>query len=137
MRESRGRRGGKSSPPVMACAKSTSEAEEKKYQARREAFRRYAAKRRPADSGDAIARQDASIFTRISGVGTKTAEKIIVELKNKVGAVSGSGASSEVFDALVALGYSQKEVREAVGKLNSDTTTGEQIKEALKLLGKG
>jgi Holliday junction DNA helicase RuvA len=86
---------------------------------------------------DAIARQDASIFTRISGVGTKTAEKIIVELKNKVGAVSGSGASSEVFDALVALGYSQKEVREAVGKLNSDTTTGEQIKEALKLLGKG
>src|SRR3989338_10181930 len=36
---------------------------------------------------DAIARQDAGIFTRIAGVGTKTAEKIIVELKNKVGAV--------------------------------------------------
>lgn len=51
MRESRSRRG-KSTLPKMSRAKSASETEEKKYQARREAFRRYAAKRRPADSGD-------------------------------------------------------------------------------------
>jgi hypothetical protein len=44
---------------------------------------------------DAIARQDASIFTRISGVGTKTAEKIIVELKNKVGAILPTGIATD------------------------------------------
>ena len=84
---------------------------------------------------DAIARQDAGIFTRISGVGTKTAEKIIVELKNKVGAASG-GSSSEVFDALLALGYNQREVREAVQKLDSSTPQEQQLKQALRLLGK-
>lgn len=86
---------------------------------------------------DAIARQDAGIFTRISGVGTKTAEKIIVELKNKVGALSsGVGASSEVFDALLALGYNSREVREAVQKVDSSLAQEQQLKQALKMLGK-
>ena len=86
---------------------------------------------------NAIANQDANIFTRISGVGTKTAEKIIVELKNKVGSLAGGvSASSEVFDALIALGYNQREVREIINKLDASKTTGEQIKQALKFLGK-
>ncbi|PIR96423.1 MAG: Holliday junction branch migration protein RuvA [Candidatus Doudnabacteria bacterium CG10_big_fil_rev_8_21_14_0_10_42_18] len=86
---------------------------------------------------DAIARQDAGIFTRIAGVGTKTAEKIIVELKNKVGTVGGSGgSSSEVFDALLSLGYNQREVRDAVQKVDSSKPREEQLKEALKFLGK-
>jgi len=87
----------------------------------------------------AIANQDAGIFTRISGVGTKTAEKIIVELKNKVGILDMPQAksSSEVFDALLALGYSQREVREVIGKLDASLSQGEQIKQALKVLGKG
>ena len=86
---------------------------------------------------DAIARQDTGIFTRISGVGTKTAEKIIVELKNKVGASTASGgSSSEVFDALLALGYNQKEVRETVQKIDSSLAQEQQLKQALKLLGK-
>jgi len=86
----------------------------------------------------AIANQDAAIFTRISGVGNKTAERIIVDLKNKVGAQgSGStGASSEVFDALLALGYNQREVREVVSKLDSSLSSGEQIRAALKIMGK-
>src|SRR3989344_6193831 len=77
---------------------------------------------------DAIARQDAGIFTRISGVGTKTAEKIIVELKNKI-SVNGQQytASSEVFDALLALGYHQKEVREAVQKVDSSLPQEKQL----------
>lgn len=86
----------------------------------------------------AIANQDAGMFTRISGVGTKTAEKIIVELKNKV-AVSESAnqrISSEVFDALLALGYGQREVREVIGKMDGSLSQGEQIKQALKLLGR-
>jgi len=85
----------------------------------------------------AIANQDAAVFTRISGVGLKTAEKIIVELKSKVGAAGGAaGAGAEVFDALLALGYNQREVREVVGKINSGLPEKDQLKEALKLLGK-
>ena len=82
----------------------------------------------------AIANQDAAIFTRISGIGSKTAERIIVDLKNKVGAVSGASSSSEVFDALISLGYNQREVREAVSKLDGGASQQEQIKQALKLL---
>lgn len=86
----------------------------------------------------AIANQDAGIFTRISGVGTKTAEKIILELKNKVGVLDSPMAktSSEVFDALLALGYSQREVREVINKVDSGLSQGEQIKQALKQLSK-
>jgi len=86
----------------------------------------------------AIANQDAAVFTRIAGVGLKTAEKIIVELKSKV-AVSGSAnqpISNEVFDALLALGYNQREVREVVNKIDSGKPQGEQLKQALQLLGK-
>lgn len=86
----------------------------------------------------AILSQDAAIFTRISGVGLKTAEKIIVELKNKIGALetfSPAGiSSSEVFDALLALGYNQREVRDVVGKLDHALSVKDQIRQALKLL---
>lgn len=86
---------------------------------------------------DAIARQDAGIFTRISGVGTKTAEKIIVELKNKVGAAaSAGGSSSEIFDALLALGYNQKEVRGVMDKVDTGVSEADQLKQALQALGK-
>lgn len=86
----------------------------------------------------AIAGQDAGVFTRISGIGSKTAERIILELKTKVEAVApgAGGASGEIFDALVALGYSQREVREVFGKLDAAKPAGEQIKDALKLLAK-
>ena len=83
----------------------------------------------------AIASGDASIFTRISGVGSKTAERIILELKNKIGTLGAiNGSTSDIFDALLALGYSQKEVRDAVTKLDSNLPTETQIKQALKLL---
>lgn len=86
----------------------------------------------------AIANQDAAVFTRISGVGLKTAEKIIVELKSKVGALeaTGAAASGEVFEALIALGYNQREVREALKKIEANLPSQQQLKEALKLLGK-
>jgi Holliday junction DNA helicase RuvA len=92
-----------------------------------------------SDVQNAIASQDAGMFRRISGIGTKTAEKIIVELKSKMGTVTGSGlqvTSSEVFDALLALGYKQNEVREVVGKLDSSLSTERQLKQALQFLGK-
>lgn len=86
----------------------------------------------------AIVNQDAAVFTRISGVGLKTAEKIIVELKSKV-VISGSAnqqISGDVFDALLSLGYGQKEVREVVNKLDNSLPQKEQLKQALKFLGK-
>ena len=85
----------------------------------------------------AIANQDAGIFTRISGIGSKTAERIIVDLKNKVGAGgSGSGASSEIFDALLALGYNQKEVRDVINKVDHTKTQELQLKQALQMMSK-
>jgi holliday junction DNA helicase RuvA len=87
----------------------------------------------------AIANQDAAVFTRISGVGLKTAEKIIVELKSKVGALDMSGgvaASGDVYEALIALGYNQREVRDVLKKIDVTLPSQQQLKEALKRLGK-
>jgi Holliday junction DNA helicase RuvA len=90
------------------------------------------------DVQNAIASQDAGMFRRISGIGTKTAEKIIVELKNKLSVIStqSSAGGAEVFDALLALGYKQNEVREVINKLDGSLSTEHQLKQALKILGK-
>ena len=88
---------------------------------------------------NAIANQDMAMFTRMAGVGKKTAERIILELKNKVGSlpgVSGGGPSNEIYDALLALGYSTKEARDASAEVNTSKPTGQQLKEALKFLNK-
>ncbi len=88
---------------------------------------------------NAITQQDTGMFTRISGVGTKTAERIIVELKTKVGSLepgSFTAFSNEVFDALLALGYKDREIRNVVAKLDAALSTEEQLKQALKYLGK-
>lgn len=88
-----------------------------------------------------IVAEDSSILTRISGIGKKTAEKIILELKDKFGeewrALGGDiGKESDVVEALMGLGYSRKEAQEALsGTRKNDKTTEEQVKEALKILG--
>lgn len=84
----------------------------------------------------AIANQDSAIFTRISGVGLKTAEKIILELKNKVVSDRLQSVNSDVFEALVALGYNQREIREVLKKVDVNLPSNQQLKEVLKLLGK-
>ena len=87
----------------------------------------------------AIANQDAAVFTRISGIGLKTAEKIIVELKSKVGSMEaprGAAASGDVFEALIALGYNQREVRETLKKIDASLPSQQQLRESLKILGK-
>lgn len=79
----------------------------------------------PVDSlMSAISKGDASFLTKVSGIGKKTAEKIILELKDKVGDISGhygTNISDDVFDALTALGYSANEIREALSSLPEDT----------------
>ncbi|MFZ5559902.1 MAG: Holliday junction branch migration protein RuvA [Patescibacteria group bacterium] len=88
----------------------------------------------------AIANEESSILTKVSGIGKKTAEKIILELKSKV---SGEylddkfGAGGEAIDALVSLGYKLHEAREALKKVPENIKdVGDKVKAALKLLGK-
>jgi len=88
----------------------------------------------------AIANEESSILTKVSGIGKKTAEKIILELKNKV---SGEyldekyAAGGEAIDALMSLGYKLHEAREALKKVPENIKdVGDKVKAALKLLGK-
>ena len=92
----------------------------------------------------AIASGETSYLTQVSGIGKKIAEKIILELKDKMGKV-GFGAEENVFlkeeedvlRALRALGYSYSEAREAIKQLSPNIIgTQERIKEALKILSK-
>lgn len=88
----------------------------------------------------AIVNADTEIFTRMSGVGKKTAERIILELKNKVtsaGLLEGSNAAgSDVYDALAGLGYNPREIRETLPQLDPTADTATQLKQALKLLSR-
>lgn len=87
----------------------------------------------------AIITQDAAIFTRISGVGKKTAERIIVELKEKLGSASDLAVatnSSDILTALENLGYSNREIKEVLGKLDHALQPEEKLRQALKLLKK-
>jgi holliday junction DNA helicase RuvA len=88
----------------------------------------------------AINTGDTSYLTKISGIGRKTAEKIVIELRDKVAKENneqGSASLQDELDALEALkslGYSQNEAREALKKVGADLDTNKKIKEALKIL---
>lgn len=90
----------------------------------------------------AIVNKDPSMLTRVSGVGKKTAEKLIVELQNKVHAVAGdedgdAAAGQDAIEALVSLGYSITDAREALKLVPADVTdVSARIRAALKNLGK-
>lgn len=94
------------------------------------------------DIRSAIANQDASILKKVSGIGAKTAERIILELKNKIdGDFSAIKTRAELnsnmdaADALMALGYSSQQARDALNKISSEIKDiGERVKEALKIL---
>lgn len=85
----------------------------------------------------AIAAGDASTLDRAFGIGKKTAEKIVLELKEKVGVPGDlervSGSDVDVVEALVGLGYSAREAREAVRSLPKDISgTEARLREALR-----
>jgi len=86
----------------------------------------------------AISMGDTSYLTKISGIGRKTAEKIVIELRDKVGKeLEGSSLQVELdaLEALKSLGYSAVEAREALKKVSPETNTNTKIREALKILG--
>lgn len=92
----------------------------------------------------AISMGETTYLTKVSGIGKKTAEKIIIELREKLGGANfmegGSGAlkdEQDVLQALQSLGYSLREAREALQRIPKETEgTNNRIKEALKNLGK-
>ncbi|MEA1936842.1 MAG: Holliday junction branch migration protein RuvA [Patescibacteria group bacterium] len=94
----------------------------------------------------AIAKGDASILTRVSGIGKKTAERVILELGNKfsISDVNGLEEKSkeinnqtDAIDALVSLGYNINEAKKALSEVPSEIKdVGERIRVALKGLGK-
>lgn len=90
----------------------------------------------------AVVERDPTLLTRISGVGKKTAEKIIVELQNKVTAAEVTGRASisadqDAVEGLMALGYSASQARDALKAVPADIANpGERIRQALKNLGK-
>lgn len=86
----------------------------------------------------AIGTGDISYLTKISGIGKKTAEKIVIGLKDKIGEEkSGTSLQGEIdaMEALKSLGYPQSEIREVLKKVSPDANTNAKIKEALKILG--
>ncbi len=90
----------------------------------------------------AVQNEDPSILTRVSGVGKKTAERVILELKNKVAGLP-VGQSKQVqtdadaLEALISLGYSVSEAREALKHVPKDVMdVSERVKTAMRNLGK-
>lgn len=90
-----------------------------------------------------IFNQDPTLLSSVSGVGKKTAEKVVIELKNKVGSKASifdngiSNKSEDVYDALLGLGFKTSEAREAINNLPEEyVSTEQQLKYCLSILKK-
>lgn len=88
----------------------------------------------------AVQTQDATYLSKMSGIGKKSAEKIVAGLKDSIGddafiGTSQHSADADVIDALISLGYSQRDTIQAVGKIPPEITdTNSRVKQALKYL---
>lgn len=96
-----------------------------------------------ADLSHAVTMQEAGRLTKVPGIGKKTAERLLLELKGKLGADLGAAAgaaagdaTSDILNALLALGYSDKEASLALKQVPAETGVSEGIKLALKALSK-
>ncbi len=97
------------------------------------------------DIKNSISRGDSHLLTKVSGIGKKTAERVVLELREKVGQIidnkqiieNGGLASGDEIDALMALGYSMQQSRDALRGVDAKIKdSGERIKGALKGLNK-
>ena len=96
-----------------------------------------------ADIAQAVTAQDSGRLVKVPGIGKKTAERLLLELKGKIGADLGlpgaapaSDAGADILQALVALGYSDKEAAAALKSLPKDVGVTEGIRLALKALAR-
>lgn len=99
-----------------------------------------------ADLQHAVAAQETGRLTKIPGVGKKTAERILLELRDKLdvtiaaSALPGAAqppAGTDVVNALLALGYNDREAAWAIKQLDTALPVADAIRQALKLLSKG
>ena len=97
-----------------------------------------------AELAQAITLQESGRLTRVPGIGKKTAERLLLELKDKLGAdvTQAVGvnrappATSDIMHALISLGYNEREATAAVRQLPEGVAVADGIKQALKLLAK-
>jgi Holliday junction DNA helicase RuvA len=94
------------------------------------------------DLAQAVTLQEVGRLTRIPGIGKKTAERLLLELKGKLGAELGTApgtegeSSNDVLSALLALGYSEKEALLAIKQVPAGSSVSDGIRQALKALSK-
>jgi Holliday junction DNA helicase RuvA len=96
------------------------------------------------DLAQAVALQEAGRLTKIPGIGKKTAERLLLELRDKLpqsaiaGGTAGAAADagSDILSALLALGYNDKEAAAAMRQLPAGASVSDGIRQALKLLAK-
>ena len=88
---------------------------------------------------NAVALQQASLLTRVPGIGKKTAERLILELKDKltatlsdVAVTAPNSVTADIINALIGLGYSEREANLAVKKLPEDISVSDGIRMALQ-----
>jgi len=90
----------------------------------------------------AVSAQDGGRLTKIPGIGKKTAERLLLELRDKLdGAAIGAAAPDDarpgdIANALMALGYNEREAGWAIQQLPAGTAVADGIRQALKLLSK-
>lgn len=96
-----------------------------------------------SDLREAVTAQDGGRLTRIPGIGKKTAERLLLELRDKLDAVSaapaaarGDGQTGDITDALLALGYNEREANWATKQLPAGMAVADGIRQALRLLSK-
>ena len=96
-----------------------------------------------SDLRDAVVNQDSGRLTKVPGIGKKTAERLLLELRDKLDAVlaapaaaKGDGKADDVMNALLSLGYNDREAAWAVKQLPEGLAVGEGIRQALRLLSK-
>lgn len=98
-----------------------------------------------ADIKESISRGDPALLAKVSGIGRKTAERVVLELREKINKLGGEShklggghlGSSDEIDALMSLGYSLAQAREALNNVDAKITdSGERIRQALKKLGR-
>ena len=94
------------------------------------------------DLSAAVASEDAGRLTKIPGIGKKTAERLVLELRDKLPKVlpaartEAAAANADVLNALLGLGYNEREASTAVKQLPADLQVADAIRQALKLLSK-
>lgn len=96
-----------------------------------------------ADLAQSVAMQESGRLQKVPGIGKKTAERLLLELKGKLAPEVGAAgrpaeadAGIDVLHALLALGYSEREATAAIRQLPAGTAVSDGIKQALKLLAK-